>query len=182
MKQKIVLVSAFIAAGFLMSGCGSSNTSSSGEIAKGTALYLDSAVEGVSVDCAGQVSVTDEKGQFTFSEGQTCQFTIGDIVLRQESNIAQDQIIIEDDIRTAQFLQSMDFDGNAENGITIHAETAAVMKEHGISHVPDSDQEIADCVEYMEEAKIGYYGDFVSAAQAREHFLKTKEAFKDMLP
>ena len=183
MKAKITLasISILMGAAILITGCGSSsasNTSASNDLASGTAFYLDSAVEGVTVECAGHVSVSDSQGRFEFVEGQSCQFTIGNIVLRQQSNITQDQIIIEDNVRTAQFLQTLDFDGNPDNGISIHTHTAEVLQEHGLSHVPSTDQELAEVSTYMEQANMGYHGNFVPAHKAQEHFMKTKAAFE----
>jgi len=178
MKQKVVSISVLAAAVLAINGCGSSSSSSTtpptATPTTGTALYVDSAVEGVSVTCGSTTSVTDAEGRFTYEDGKDCQFSVGSVVLRTESGLYQDKVIIEDNIQTAQYLQSMDYDGNPDNGITIHNQTAEVMAQHNRTHVPTNDQELAECVADMENADIGYQGHFVHEQDAQEHVEKTK--------
>jgi len=162
-----------------MSGCGGGGGSSSAsqQAATGTAFYVDSAVEGVTVTCGNTVSVTDENGMFTFEAGRECRFTIGGILLRVENELYQDKVIVEDSIKTAQFLQSMDSDGNPDNGIKIMNQTGDVMVQYGISQVPDNDEELADAVEAMESSASGYYGSYVGGQEAENHLEKTKSQY-----
>jgi len=175
MKQKIVTISVLTTAILAFSGCGSSNTTTVPVApTTGTAFYLDSAVEGVSVTCGTTTSVTDVDGRFTYEDGKDCQFSVGAIALRTESGLYQDKVIIEDNIRTAQYLQSMDYDGNPNNGITIHSQTDDVMAQHDMIHVPANDQELAESVSAMESAGIGYHGNFVHEQEAQDHVDNTK--------
>ncbi len=178
MKQTIITTSALTATLLLFAGCGSSSSSATAPAPQpttGTAFYLDSAVEGVTATCGSQVSQTDANGMFTYEDGKDCQFSIGDIVLRNESGLYQDKVIIEDNIRTAQYLQSMDSDGNPSNGIAIDPQTATVMRQNGITHTPATDEEIANSVVHMQNAGIGYQGQYVHESDAYEHVQGTKE-------
>jgi hypothetical protein len=174
MKQTIIATSLVATALLALTGCGSSSHDTK-QASTGTAFYVDSAVEGVTVTCGSTTSTTDVTGKFTYQDGKDCQFSIGDVALRAVSGITQDQVIIEDIIRTAQFLQSMDYDGDASNGISIHAQTADIMAKNSITAVPSNDQELAEAVVAMENSDIGYQGDFVGEEEARDHVNKTKE-------
>lgn len=174
MKRKFIHISVLTATVLLFSGCGDSNQSATVPVtATGTAFYVDSAVEGVTVTCGSTVSMTDVNGQFMYEEGQSCMFSLGNISLRTENDLYQDKVVIEDHIQTAQFLQSMDYDGNPENGIFIHSQTAEIMAQNGITEMPRTDQDIAEAVEYMGSANIGYHGDYVSEQEAQEHMDRT---------
>lgn len=179
MKRELMNVSVLTAALFVLSGCGGSDGTSTATVgtATGTAFYVDSAVEGVTVTCGSQVTVTDKKGMFTYEEGKSCDFTIGKIHLRTENGLYQDKVVIEDHIETAQFLQSMDYDGNPDNGIHIHPDTADIMTKNNITQIPASDQDLADACADMEDADIGYQGGFVHEQDARDHMERTKKEY-----
>jgi len=175
MKKELIQVSVLAAAVLLLNGCGGSESSTAPSVATGTAFYVDSAVQGVTVTCGSTVSTTDVNGQFTYEEGQNCMFSIGEIQLRNESELYQGKVVMEDNVQTAQFLQSMDYDGNPENGIMIDPRTADVMAQNGVNQMPDTDQELADACVNMANANIGYQGDFVYEQEAREHMDRTRE-------
>ena len=179
MKRKIINVSVIAAAVLLLSGCGGSDggTVAATTATTGTAFYVDSAVEGVTVTSGSTVSVTDANGKFTYEEGKPCDFSIGDIHLRTETGLYQDKVVIEDHIETAQFLQSMDYDGNAENGIRIHPDTADIMAKNNIDQMPNTDQDLADACADMENANIGYQGGFVHEQDAQDHMDRTKNEY-----
>jgi len=173
MRKKILISSILAGTLVAMSGCGSSSTSSAA-VSTGTAFYVDSAVKGVTVTCGTTVSTTDANGMFRYEEGQVCQFKLGNVLLRTEGNMYQDRVVIEDNVRTAQYLQSMDYDGDPRNGIDIHEQTDDVMEQHGIAEVPGTDQDLAEAVDAMQNAGIGYQGDMVYEQEAREHVDETK--------
>ena len=180
MKQRIVTISILTASVLALSGCGSSgNNTTTPPVAPttGTAIYVDSAVQGVSVTCGSTTSVTDVNGRFTYEDGKDCQFSVGSIPLRTESGLYQDKIVIEDNIQTAQYLQSMDYDGDPSNGIMMHEQTASVMTQQNLTHVPANDQELAEAVTAMEHADMGYQGRFVHEQEAQEHLNDTKQKY-----
>ncbi|SFV50821.1 hypothetical protein MNB_SV-9-1207 [hydrothermal vent metagenome] len=179
MKQKIILMSILGISSLTLVGCGgssSSNTTGNIPVAPmgGTAFYVDSEVEGVDVICGSIKSVTDVNGMFRYEDGKDCQFSIGGVPLRTDSGLYQDKVIIEDNIQTAQYLQSMDYDGNPNNGISIHNQTANVMTQNGVTHVPRNDQELAENVVMMENSNSGYHGHFVNKQDAENHVHNTQ--------
>ena len=116
----------------LLAGCNSSdsqpsNTSTTPVKKIGMGYYVDSAVSGITYTCGTEVGTTDDLGLFTFEEGEDCQFTIGDIVLREiKSSLLEDKItVLENNISVAQLLQTLDSDGDPSNGIDIDSEAVS---------------------------------------------------------
>ena len=177
-RNKIVLslVSGIV---LLLSGCGSDSAGGTTSVAKNTAFYVDSAIEGVTVECAGYSSVTASDGKFSYENGAECHFKVGSVLLRTEGGISNGQIVFEDNVRTAQFLQTLDMDGNPENGISIATQTATVLADIGISSVPQNDVLLAEVHEAMDIANTGYHGRFVTAAEAQDHMEKSYEKYFD---
>ena len=178
--RKISIETAILSSSILLlSACGggSSNTTPPSQTmpTTGTAFYVDSAVEGVEVICGNTVSTTDVRGAFTYEDGKDCQFKIGNVVIHQETALYDGKVIIEDDLKTAQFLQSMDYDGDANNGIKIHNQTGEVLAQHNIHSVPTDDDTLADAVVGMQNSHTGYHGDFVHQNEAQEHLNNTHQ-------
>jgi len=180
-----------IAASLLLAACGGTGatstddtSTSSNKVLKG--YYVDSAVEGVKFHCttpAGetQSGITDEKGTFTFKENQTCTFKIGDVVLREvkASSLEHNVTIFEDNTRVAQFLQTLDSDGNASNGIEILPEAHEVLKERNMTEVPQNDAELEDVKDDLKvKSPERYHGDIVSEQDAREHLSETRQSIE----
>ena len=91
MNRKIL---SLLGMSILVIGCGSvDNPFSSPEATatstanKGTAFYVDSAVEGVTAQCRSTVTTTDKDGAFIYEVGQKCSFLIGNIVLSKHGGI-----------------------------------------------------------------------------------------------
>jgi len=97
----------------------------------GTAYYKDSGVVGVNYKCGSQSGVTKEEGKFTFEKGADCEFSLADIPLRKipKSELADNKVIVETDVNVAQLLQSLDVDGNPDNGIQITKEIVEAVKQ-----------------------------------------------------
>ena len=181
-----------IAASLLLAACGGTGatstddtSTSSNKVLKG--YYVDSAVEGVKFHCttpAGetQSGITDEKGTFTFKENQTCTFKIGDVVLREVNALSLEHnvTVFEDNTRVAQFLQTLDSDGNASNGIEILPEAHEVLKERNMTEVPQNDAELEDVKDDLKvKSPERYHGDIVSEQDAREHLGETRQRITD---
>jgi len=183
-----------IAASLLLAACGGANSTTttegsssassstpSNKLLKG--YYVDSAVEGVEFNCTTATGTTrsgttDANGTFTFEENQTCTFKIGDVVLREvNASSMEDKVtIFEDNTRVAQFLQTLDSDGNATNGIQILPEAHEVVKERNMTKVPQNDAELEDVKDDLKEkAPERYHGDIVSEQDAREHLGETRQ-------
>jgi len=177
-KNKITL--SFVSGALLLlSGCGSDSTATGGTtpVANGTAFYVDSAIKGVTVECGATSSVTASDGAFIYEAEGECQFKVGSVLLRTEAGLTEGKIVFEDNVKTAQFLQTLDIDGNPENGIIIAAESTTVLADMGIITVPQSDAVLAELEEAMDLADIGYHGKYVTSAEAKAHMEQSYEMY-----
>jgi hypothetical protein len=93
-----------------------------------TGVFVDSAVQGLNYQTATQSGKTDENGTFSYVDGETVVFSIGDIafpaVMAKAMLSPLDVFEVTDvnDIRVqnmARLLQTLDHDGSSGNGITI---------------------------------------------------------------
>lgn len=140
-KRQIITWAAVIAlAGILTAGCGgSSGNSNAAPGDNSTALlegtFIDSPVQGLDYYSATHSGVTDEDGHFMYYEGEMMTFAIGDVVLGQAT--AHEVMTPMDFLDSSEtpfdvthplvtnmgrFMQSLDADGNPENGIMISQE------------------------------------------------------------
>ncbi len=194
--KKINLISISLVTIFALSSCGSSSSSTSDtteelaiadelvttapiiesdNIELGIGYYVDSAVSGVKYSCGNQNGVTDEKGKFIFEKGKSCTFSLNDFKLRDvDANELSDDIkIIEDDIKVAQFLQSLDVDGNVSNGISITPEVIGILYDNGVSKLPETADEIVDIIQKLKDSNIEFNGKLVSEEVAKAHIEET---------
>ncbi|HKJ48603.1 MAG TPA: hypothetical protein VJ973_05910, partial [Christiangramia sp.] len=101
-------------------------------------VFIDSPVEGLKYETETHSGFTDENGNYDYEDGETVTFYVGDIELG--SAIATGQLSPIDIATTpnanietlevqniAAFLQTLDEDGNPENGIKISSEVAAAI-------------------------------------------------------
>ena len=110
-----------------LTGCGSSDDDTPAKVLTG--YYVDSAVNGAEYSTStGRTGVTDENGTFNFVSGDEVTFKIGDLVLRKQSGLSDGGTLIEDDDAAITFLQSIDDDGNASNGIKLTTEIKEEVK------------------------------------------------------
>lgn len=128
----LVLISAFslIACGGGGGGGDGGGNPSGPNLQEG--VFLDTAVEGIEYETATQSGVTDSSGTFKYNERETITFSIADVVLGQaaaKATMTPVDIVIGavDEIGSTvtnicRLLQSLDEDGNLNNGITISAE------------------------------------------------------------
>jgi len=117
--RKFTLISLSLSAMLALIGCGSSSSSSS---ETGTGYYVDSPVEGVDYSCGNQNGKTSDSGKFIFEKGKGCTFSLAGVKLRETSSsqLTDGGKVFEDNENVARFLQSLDNDGNPDNGIFIH--------------------------------------------------------------
>jgi|GEM_PF-2759706 len=179
MKQiKYILISLVL---FILIGCGTNTgTTTLTESDIGTGYYIDSAIEGVSYHCGSQKGTTDKEGKFKYQRKQKCTFSINDIILRE---VAPEKLfdgvqIFEDNVTVAQFLQSLDNDANASNGIKITIKTIEVLKAQGISKLPKHDDELKDIIEKIKENNSDYFGSFITIIEVNIHLEKTRTKIK----
>lgn len=101
-------------------------------------IFTDAQVEGLKYTNETYTGFTDENGAFNYEEGETVTFYVGDIKLG--SALAVEEIspidiasAVDADINTlevqniAALLQTLDEDGNPDNGIKISPEVAAAI-------------------------------------------------------
>jgi hypothetical protein len=170
----------------LIVGCGEvDNPFSSAEVDnslpsnKGTAFYIDSAVEGVTAQCRSTVTITDKQGAFTYEVGQKCSFLIGNILLSTHGGITKNKMVLEDNIDVAQFLQSLDNDNYAENGITITPATTNVLISNGIDEMPKTEDELINIIYILQHSNIGFGGDVVNKVDAQAHINWSEKTIKN---
>lgn len=139
MKNRIIISACFCV--LTACGGGSSNNGNS-ESSNGdsgddvlTGVFLDSAVSGISFTTESQSGITSAEGEFTYLENESVTFSIGEMAL---PTIAAAPIVTPVDmgengeldarltVNIARLLQSIDEDGNPENGIRIPESANAV--------------------------------------------------------
>jgi len=93
-----------------------------------TGVFLDSAVEGLSYDTPTMSGVTGAAGEFGFNAGEMVRFSIGSLQLPEvpaANTITPMDIFAADDladtrvVNLSRLLQSLDLDGDPDNGITL---------------------------------------------------------------
>lgn len=98
--------------------------------------FVDSPVEGLNYQCGEASGVTTEAGTFSFQLGDTCTFMLGDLHLGSVLATSTDSAVVspfdiaEDDeqaIKIASLLQTIDSDGNPENGIDVSEFDSSVL-------------------------------------------------------
>ena len=178
-----IILSSFLSMLFIGCGGGSSSSEKSYTVGKGT--YIDSAVSGISYICGEERGVTDENGQFSFEVGASCTFFIKDIELRKvdKDTLFDKVVIFEDKPQVAQFLQTLDSDGNASNGITIDPKVVDLLG----GTLPESEEELKALVDKIikaaeEDESIKYTGRVISQEDVTEHLEVTRRELDSTPP
>ena len=162
----------------IFAGCGGGGGSDGGTSdpstsigKKGKAYYVDAPVGGVGYLCGSQQDVTDDKGGFIFEEGKGCLFYLGGVKLREvEAALLKDgKTIQETDEKIARLLQSLDTDGDPENGIAIDETLVKKLSDAGYDHVPDSEGDLQAMFDLIAENG----GHVVSEEAAKAHLLRS---------
>ena len=94
-----------------------------------TGVFIDSAVQGLAFSTATLSGITNSNGEFTYLAGEQVSFSVGDIIIGQAAGasvvtpvdlvagaIDETNLVVT---HIAQFLQTLDDDGNPDNGINI---------------------------------------------------------------
>ena len=162
-----------LAAVLALAGCGGGGGGGTTS-ANLVGTFIDSPVSGLEFESTSGSGITDAYGNFTYREGDSVTFHIGNLYLGSAmpgnhrvtplnlvagASDASDARVT----RILRTLQSLDSDGNLENGIQIDAtvrETLKTQKEIHLDDATTSDEEIV--------ALIGDYK--VSEEEARTHF------------
>jgi len=158
-------------------GCGDDDNDSYSSTSDdlGVGYYLDSAVEGVDYICGSQSGTTDVNGKFLFEQDKNCTFKVADINLRtiDSTELFNDIQIVEDNITVAAFLQTIDADGNASNGITIKEEFKDTIQDMIDSGELNTSIDSVNLSTLQSELKVrnsdSYNGVLVSESEALSH-------------
>jgi len=183
MKKKIALSGMAVVAVLSLVGCGGGGSVPTSNNT-GTAQYVDSAVAGVNFTCGSQTGVTDDKGTFTFEKGKNCKFTLAGITLK---DVPSDELvnhgkIVESNITVATFLQSIDKDGNASNGIQIPKEVEKVLKDTKIKVVPQDDNTLKEVCSELQQRDKGFKGHVKTIEEVHHHLEHTiTESTKELI-
>lgn len=174
----------------VISGCGS-NGSGGSTITEQQGVFVDSPVEGMGYRTGTHFGMTDSEGTFTFFQGETITFFIGDVVigeatvkplmtpldLVEEANDENHQAVVN----IARLLQSLDTDGDLSNGIQISKAVSDTLKNEPPIDYNQAEEEFANDLavkgvfEKLNTAKVFTDGErtLCEAAAAKEHFQKT---------
>jgi hypothetical protein len=165
----------------IITGCGGGGGGSdvtNTALNTGTGYYLDSAVAGAEYKCGTQTGVTGKDGNFTFEKGADCSFELAGVPLRsiKATELKDGVKIVEDNLTVARFLQSLDFDGNPDNGIQIEKKVLEALKEavKNLTNKKEALDKELDAVVAEVETKVDEFkGRVVSEDEAFEHLSKT---------
>jgi len=175
--KKVGLGFITVGAMLFMSACSSSSSSSDDTL---SGYYLDSAVKGVDYACGDRNGITDSEGKFRFLKGDSCKFSLAGITLREMAaeELNDGAKIIETVTDVLVFLQSIDKDGNASNGIDIDEAVVEVIQtlveENNVTTVPTGTT-LTTVVETLTQEVEDYNGTVVSEDDALAHVKETQE-------
>jgi len=173
-SKQLLTLTCVIAASVFMQACVPVDT----PVSKGN--LVDSPVEGIQYFTQTQAGITGENGSFNYIPGETIQFAVGTILLPAvEANktitpldlAGTDLVNDQTALNIARFLQSVDFDQNPDNGITISEATremaTGVILDFTKSHLDFNEDSNLDNM----LISLGF--TLVEQAVAKKHFENT---------
>jgi len=176
-RTKVLSSSLALSVVLALTGCGGSDDSSTATaVATGTGYYLDSAVSGVHYLCGSITGTTNSEGAFTFQAGKECTFKVDEIVIKSipSAELTNQVKIVEDNVTVARFLQTLDADGDATNGIEITPEITQALHDGNISKLPTDDTELDEVYLHVKNEVTDYNGTVVTVEDAESHLSDTK--------
>jgi len=163
-----------------------------GKINRG--IFIDGPVQGLEYETRTVSGITNEKGEFEYRTGETVTFSVGGLVLGTapgkdritpvdlviESSGEIDKITLKKVTNIARFLQSLDIDGDVENGITITDSIRNTVKhyKYAINFEQSEDDFSADSNVQALFAELNL--KLRSPAQARNQLRRTLMGIKKM--
>ncbi|MBF0429305.1 MAG: putative Ig domain-containing protein [Magnetococcales bacterium] len=147
-------------------------------------FFVDSAVGGATYYSGGIKGTTDSRGGFYYTPGEKIIFSLGELVLGEvkTSETATTTVMVtprdlaqNDTVETnlLRLLQTLDSDGNPDNGITLTAETVNRVDDLQIDFSRPTTEFAANSQLTAFLAETGK--NLVSAEAAQAHFQKTLE-------
>lgn len=181
----IALLSTIFLAG--CDGGGGGNSSGAAPVVS-QGQFIDSAVEGLGYVSGAQSGVTDANGMFLFEQGGQVKFMIGDVVIGQataKSLMTPVDLVpgaIDETHETvaniARLLQTLDDDGNPDNGIRIGQLVRGLATGQSVDFdIPETDFEDNGAVQILVAELTGVTTagarSLVSGTDARSHLRET---------
>jgi len=143
--------------------------------------YFDSAVKGADYKCGAFNGTTDSNGTFQYEKDKGCLLTLGNNLVLQELNSSElskyKGIIVEKNVSKAAFLQTLDNDGNASNGIDIIDSVKKRIADMNVSSVL-----VDDALTTFQDALTGtdgYSGSLIDMDEAKAHLVDTIKGLQD---
>jgi hypothetical protein len=163
-----------------------------GKVLKG--VFYDSPVQGLEYETQTLSGMTSEKGEFRYRPGETVTFSVGGLVLGSApggERVTPADLAIEvgGDVKKiknqkvtniARFLQSLDEDGNVENGITITDETRNIVKQYRYKINFDQNEAAFTADPNVNALFAKLNKKLCTGAQARNHLRRTLCGIKKM--
>ncbi len=179
-KLFAVLIAFIALVGF--GGCGGGGGDDDA-VKVGTAYYLDSPVIGARYYCGSHSGLTGSEGDFVFEYGRGCTLGVGGITLRviEPRSLHDGRKIVEIDNYAARLLQSLDYDGNPDNGIYIAPEVDKAMMNilasYGVNpdDILENNETLAGLLELIRLAVPGFSGWVKGLDEAMAHVCSTVE-------
>ncbi len=144
--------------------------------------FKDSNTAGVSYVSGGQSGVTDSQGRFTYEEGKTVTFSVGNVPLGETEGkslvtpvdlVEQGSSSSGSVVNTARLLVSLDQDADPSNGITISQNIQMRAEDWTLDiNSDDFDQELENIRPALEEEYESFSG-FPDEITARNHLEST---------
>ena len=156
MRNRIYLPLLFILTSLILSACGGGSSSNSTPTAI-TGSYSDAgAVSGLQYSTATQSGTTDSSGKFLYLPGETVTFSVGSIVIGKAvaaptlttfdlvgisapltslgiPNNIPSSLLFQQAINISTFLQTLDSDGNVNNGISIPSQAIVLSNNTALT-------------------------------------------------
>jgi Ca2+-binding EF-hand superfamily protein len=156
--------------------------------AENVGFFIDSAVAGVEYQSGRYSGVTDESGRFRYETNATVRFKIGDVVLGEavagETMTPIDLVEGASDdsnravVNMLRLIQSLDSDGNPDNGIDISEDISEKLK--GVDSIRfDQDTDGFEFDNTTSEILGRVKRKLVDPDTARSHFKETREQLSD---
>jgi hypothetical protein len=142
---------------------------------------LDGAISNIGYRTVSLSDLTDANGIYEYQEGETLEFFIGDLVLpavRAQATITPFELAGSHDIdnpmviNIARLLQSLDLDGDPENGIEIGPNVAAAATAINFDQSVAAFEADSAVINLLANAG-GAHTELVSVTEAQAHFQST---------
>lgn len=185
--MRIKLLTMAVAASLLVA-CGDDND---GSTPASTGVFLDAAVSGITYKGSTSSGITGANGEYSYLPGETITFSIGGVVIGSAKGTGK--LLLKDldnglnvdgtpsstSVNRAIFLQTLDDDGDASNGIQITSTTRSKLASAVVSFSQDSAAFTTALATALTTA--GLTLNTVPADEALDHILQTEAETKGSL-